>query len=461
MDVYGLTGGIGSGKSAVADLLEGYGIPVVSADELSRIVVARGSEGLRQVVEAFGPEVLTDAKELNRRRLASLVFESSERRKDLEAILHPRIRERFEQVLDALEKGGHQVAVYEVPLLFEKNLQNDMKAVILVTADEALRIRRVQARDDVTEAEVRARMAAQMDEDQKRRRADYVIENNGSRDDLRREVEFMLERFMRIPGLRRARAEAPSKPLLLSTPPAGVTAIFAPIPLRTATQQAASEADATPHPSSPLRTEPPPSSGKRRRPPPPEESRPSQTRTEPPVEPAAPTVIHDDSSRPEPREPEAPHAPSRSGGARGSAKTTTAPHASVDVSRGGKPSSRTGKTVPPPPPPPAPKATQERSEGTLPPARPPAARKRPSTEPPPESGNEEPERRASLVGPPTAPPLTPPPPRAPAPQGAHTERSGGQAPTHRGESEATHASPSEAAHAPSEGETGDDSSSQT
>jgi dephospho-CoA kinase len=198
MDVYGLTGGIGSGKSTVAELLEEYGVPVVSADELSRVVVAPGSEGLRLVVERFGPEILGEDGGLDRRKMASVVFRDPERRRELEALLHPRIRDRFEQVLDALEKAGHEVAVYEVPLLFERNLQGEMKAVILVTAPVDVRVARVRARDDVTETEVRARIAAQMDEDQKRRRADYIIENHGSLDELRREVEFLMARFLRV-----------------------------------------------------------------------------------------------------------------------------------------------------------------------------------------------------------------------------------------------------------------------
>src|SRR5690606_3353044 len=133
-----------------------------------------------------------------RRRMADVVFRDPERRRELEAILHPRIRDRFEQVLDALEKAGHEVAVYEVPLLFERNLQGEMKAVILVTAPIEQRVARVRARDDVTETEVRARIAAQMDEDAKRRRADYIIENTGSLDELRREVEFLMARFLRL-----------------------------------------------------------------------------------------------------------------------------------------------------------------------------------------------------------------------------------------------------------------------
>lgn len=203
MDVYGLTGGIGSGKSAVAALLEEYGIPVVSADELSRLVVARGSDGLQDVVARFGPDLLDGGGDLDRRKLASIVFNDPEKRRELEALLHPRIRDRFEQVLDALEKAGHEVAVYEVPLLFEKNLQSDMRGVVLVTADEDVRIARVCARDELSATEVRARMAAQMDEATKRKKADYVLENNGTPDDLRREVEFMLARFLRLDGPRR------------------------------------------------------------------------------------------------------------------------------------------------------------------------------------------------------------------------------------------------------------------
>ncbi len=210
MDVYGLTGGIGSGKSTVAALLEEYGIPVVSADELSRLVVAKGSDGLAAVVDTFGSELLAATGELDRRKMATIVFRDPHKRRLLEAILHPRIRERFEQVLAALEQAGHKVCVYEVPLLFEKNLQGDMKAVVLVTAREAVRIARVRLRDDVSEDEVRGRLRAQMDEQDKRSRADYVVENDGDMDDLHREVEFMISRFLRLgrPERKSATAQA-------------------------------------------------------------------------------------------------------------------------------------------------------------------------------------------------------------------------------------------------------------
>jgi dephospho-CoA kinase len=201
MEVYGLTGGIGSGKSTVAEMLEEYGIPVVSADELSRMVVAPGSRGLADVVEAFGEEVLDDKGELDRKKMGRIVFAAPERRRELEAILHPRIRERYEQVLDALEKAGHPVMIYEVPLLFEKklDLQDEMKGVILVTATADTRIARVKARDALTTEDVLARMRAQMPEQEKRARADYIIHNDADLDELRREVEYLISRFLRLP----------------------------------------------------------------------------------------------------------------------------------------------------------------------------------------------------------------------------------------------------------------------
>lgn len=245
MDVYGLTGGIGSGKSSVAEFLEDFGVPVVSADELSRVVVTAGSEGLAEVIRAFGTDVVDERGELDRRKMASIVFREPARRQQLEAILHPRIRERFEQVLDALEKAGHPITVYEVPLLFEKNLQSDMKATILVTASEETRIARVMERDQTTKTEVRDRIASQMPESLKRKRADYIIENDGSVDELRREVRFLLERFLRldargphvVPGQTPPPPETPSSTVTqVPIDPATLTGPTAPTPSRTPTE---------------------------------------------------------------------------------------------------------------------------------------------------------------------------------------------------------------------------------
>jgi len=233
--------------------------------------------------------------------MASIVFQDPAQRRELEAILHPRIRERFEQVLDALEKAGHEVAVYEVPLLFEKNLQGDMKAVILVTTPEAVRVRRVRTRDDVTETEVRARIAAQMDEALKRKKADYVLENDGSLDDLRREVEFLLARFLRLDtGHRRQKQErggtvapvedmrrtevptgAPTGEAPAAAPPPPPAAQPPPPPSATGPATAASERRTEVPTSAP----PPPSSAPPRVPPAYADTRPAQESERPPMPP--------------------------------------------------------------------------------------------------------------------------------------------------------------------------------
>ncbi|MEZ4384590.1 MAG: dephospho-CoA kinase [Nannocystaceae bacterium] len=211
MQVFGLTGGIGSGKSTVAAVIEEYGVPVVSADELSRMVVTPGSKGLAAVVDEFGEAILTADGRLDRAKLAEIVFADPERRVALEKILHPRIRERFEEVLDALEKAGQRTVVYEVPLLFENNLQEILDGVIVVASRDDLRIARVSDRDNLQAAEIRARMAAQMDDAQRQSLADYVITNNGDRMDLRREVEILIRDYLKLPVPER-RPRRPPKP---------------------------------------------------------------------------------------------------------------------------------------------------------------------------------------------------------------------------------------------------------
>jgi len=196
MDIYGLTGGIGSGKSAAAAYFEDCGIPVVSADELSRVVVTPGSEGLAAVVALFGEGVLSPQGELDRRKLGALVFKDPSLRVRLEGILHPRIRDCFQDVLAALEATGNSIVVYEVPLLFENNLEKQMKAVILVSAPEDARIARVIARDKLSAEDVRARMAAQMDDKSRRARATHVLENDGDLAHLHAQIDALLTKIL-------------------------------------------------------------------------------------------------------------------------------------------------------------------------------------------------------------------------------------------------------------------------
>jgi dephospho-CoA kinase len=192
MVLYGLTGGIGAGKSTVCRLLQEFGVTVVAADDVGRQVVAPGSAGLAAIVAAFGPEVLDSNGALDRRKLGTLVFADAGKRRQLEDIMHPLVKQHSQAIFAEFTEAGVPIIVYESALLFETDRHLEMHGVIVVTASEAQRIARVQQRDGSTEAAVRARLRAQMDETEKRQRADYVLENNGDLHDLRRQVQALV-----------------------------------------------------------------------------------------------------------------------------------------------------------------------------------------------------------------------------------------------------------------------------
>ena len=193
MSVYGLTGGIGAGKSTVANMFQASGIPVVLADDVGREVASKGSDGLAEIVRSFGPDVLDGNGELDRRKLGTLIFNDPDRRRELEAILHPRVRDQSRELFSQLEQAGNQIVVYESALLYETQRHTEMRGVILVTASEEQRIARVRSRDGSEEEAVRQRIKAQMDDEEKRGLADYIIENNGDLQVLRREVDSLIE----------------------------------------------------------------------------------------------------------------------------------------------------------------------------------------------------------------------------------------------------------------------------
>ncbi len=195
MKLIGLTGGIASGKSTVAAILRRLGAAVVNADELSREVVQPGTPGWEEIVEIFGPEVLQPDRALDRQKLRKIVFNAPEARKKLEAIIHPRVRARAEQRIQEHAAAGFEIVVYEVPLLFEGNLQNSLRPVLLVATDVATQKKRLQQRDQLTESEAEKHIAAQMSLEEKRRLADYVIENDGSLEDLERQVVDVLTKI--------------------------------------------------------------------------------------------------------------------------------------------------------------------------------------------------------------------------------------------------------------------------
>jgi len=178
--VFGLTGGIGSGKSTVARHFRARGLPVVDADELAREAVAVGSDGLRQVAEAFGPEVLQVDGSLDRAKLAQRVFGNPSELARLEAITHPRVRALAKARLASLQAAGEPLACYEVPLLFEAGLEREYKPVVVVSVPLSLQLERAAARDATTSERIRRRIEAQLPLSEKSGRADYVIDNAGS-----------------------------------------------------------------------------------------------------------------------------------------------------------------------------------------------------------------------------------------------------------------------------------------
>lgn len=189
----GLTGGIGSGKSAVAARLAELGAVVIDSDRLAREVVAPGTDGLAEVVARFGAGVLAADGSLDRPALGKLVFGDDEARRDLEAIIHPRVRHRTAELAGAAPEGA--VVVNDVPLLVEAGLAGNYELVIVVFADEATRIARLVRDRGMAEADAVARIAAQATDEQRRAVADIAIVNEGGLDDLRTAVDEIWPRL--------------------------------------------------------------------------------------------------------------------------------------------------------------------------------------------------------------------------------------------------------------------------
>jgi dephospho-CoA kinase len=183
--VVALTGGIGSGKSAVAKLFQAWGARVVDADILAREVVQPGSEGLTKIVEAFSEDLILADGSLNRPLLASIIFSDPLKKELLESILHPLIRDLWLAKLEQLRGGDAPLIVYVVPLLFESHRQMpELEKIILVSAPTETRIGRIMNRDGFSREIAELRIAAQLPDSEKIPKSDYVIVNDGSLEDL-------------------------------------------------------------------------------------------------------------------------------------------------------------------------------------------------------------------------------------------------------------------------------------
>jgi dephospho-CoA kinase len=202
MIVVGLTGGIATGKTTVAELLRRKGAAIIDTDELSREVTAPGAPAFDEIVQAFGPNILTDQGTLDRKRLGSLVFADPALRRRLEGITHPRIRQALRGRLAALRGVPHPppVVIAVIPLLFETGAERDVDLTVAVVAPEAEQVRRLMARDRLGRTEAEARVRAQMPVDEKRKRADFVVEAAGSLEETAEQAQKLWGRLMERAG---------------------------------------------------------------------------------------------------------------------------------------------------------------------------------------------------------------------------------------------------------------------
>ena len=203
--VVGLTGGIGSGKSAAAERFASHGIDVVDADRLSRVVVEPGQPALLRIVEHFGDEILDPAGALDRARLRARVFASEADRKWLEELLHPRIAI---EIFRNLREARSPYVLLVSPLLFESKQSTLAHRVLVIDVPEELQLARTVQRDANSPEQVRAIMAAQLDRGSRRSQGDDVIENSGSLQDLHAAVDALHARYLELAAQFRATQEA-------------------------------------------------------------------------------------------------------------------------------------------------------------------------------------------------------------------------------------------------------------
>jgi dephospho-CoA kinase len=185
MRVIALTGGIGCGKSLAAQYFAELGALVIDADQLARAAIDRGSDGFDEVVALFGDSILKDGN-IDRRALGELIFKDPKARAALEGIIHPIVRREFEEAVASLK--GDDVLVYEIPLLFESKSHERFDVVITVEAELENRVARLRDRG-MHFSEIEGRIAAQATREQRIEIADFLIENDGSEDELLRQVE--------------------------------------------------------------------------------------------------------------------------------------------------------------------------------------------------------------------------------------------------------------------------------
>ncbi|WP_346837137.1 dephospho-CoA kinase [Microbulbifer sp. SAOS-129_SWC] len=195
MFIVGLTGGIGSGKSAAAGMFRALGVNVVDADWAARVVVEPGQPALAEITQHFGPEVLLESGALDRARLRGLVFDDAAEREWLEQLLHPLIRK---EIIRALEESRSAYAILESPLLLESGQDQLVDRVCVVDLPEELQLQRASARDGSDAAQIRKIIAAQLPRQARLARADDILDNAADLPELQRQVDALHRRYLQL-----------------------------------------------------------------------------------------------------------------------------------------------------------------------------------------------------------------------------------------------------------------------
>tara|TARA_Y100001960_G_scaffold63626_1_gene66697 strand:+ start:152 stop:736 length:585 start_codon:yes stop_codon:yes gene_type:complete len=193
--IVGLTGGIGSGKTAVSDLFQDLGITIVDADLVSRVVVEKGREELNKIAEHFGEDILTSNGELDRAKLREVIFKSEDDKLWLESLLHPAIASQIQKELDSCSSP---YTILVSPLLLETDQKNFCSTVLVVDVPVETQIERTSKRDNVSEEQIKSIIASQIDRDSRLEQADEVILNDGSIESLERKVLELHKKFLSL-----------------------------------------------------------------------------------------------------------------------------------------------------------------------------------------------------------------------------------------------------------------------
>jgi dephospho-CoA kinase len=193
--IIGLTGGIASGKSTVATMLKDLDIPIIDADEEARVAVEPGKEAYTKIVAHFGEEIISEDGSIDRAKLGAIIFHNKEKRNLLNSIVHPAVREQMLEKKEHYKQQGYLYIVMDIPLLFESQLTAMVDKVIVVYVDEDIQLKRLMQRNGFTEVEAKARIASQMPLREKRELADAVINNNGSVEETKKQLDIILKNW--------------------------------------------------------------------------------------------------------------------------------------------------------------------------------------------------------------------------------------------------------------------------